>query len=70
MTISILDSTLTGLAAGGLPAGVITSGNLESTGRLTMACTNRNTAHSLGGDSGWVDHLSMSFTAEIGRAHV
>jgi len=67
MAISILNTNITGLAAGGLPSSIITSGNLASSGRLTMDCTYRNSAQSLGGDSGWVDHLSMTFTAGVSQ---
>ena len=67
MPIQLLDTSITGLGSGGLPAGIITASNLASTGRLTMDCTYRNSSHGLGGDSGWQDHLSMSFTAGVAQ---
>jgi len=65
MPISIIDTTLTGLAAGGLPAGVINSSNYASSGRLAITTAIRNSAQSLSGDSGWQDHVSLAFTTGV-----
>ena len=65
MPITIQDTSITGLGAGGLPSSVITSSNYASSGRLAITTAIRNSAQSLGGDSGWQDHLSTSFTAGV-----
>lgn len=61
MPIQLLDTTITGLGAGGLPSGIITSSNLDSSGRFYSAHAARTSQHNLNGDSGWQDHVSVSF---------
>lgn len=65
MPIQLLDTTITGLASGGLPSGVITSSTLSSSGKLTCASAARTSQHTLNGDSGWQEHLSVSFTCGV-----
>lgn len=43
----------------------ISSTKLASSGRMTVATAARTSAHGLGGDSGWVDHLSVTFTVGV-----
>jgi hypothetical protein len=45
--------------------GSITSPKLASSGRFSVATAARNSGQSLGGDSGWNDHLSVSFTCGV-----
>jgi len=65
MAIQLLDTTITGIGSGGLPSSVITSTSLSSSGRMAFHSAARTTNHSLGGDSGWQDHLSTTFTAGV-----
>jgi hypothetical protein len=65
MPIQLLDTTITGLGAGGLPSGVVTSSTMSSSGRFYSAHTARTSTQTLNGDSGWQDHLSLSFTAGV-----
>jgi hypothetical protein len=65
MSIQLLDTTITGLGAGGLPAGTVTSSSLAASGRLTCASAARTSGQTLNGDSGWQDHLSVSFTCGV-----
>jgi hypothetical protein len=63
MPISILNSTITGLAAGGLPSGSVTSASLASTARQYKFAYSASTDNlSLGGDSGWQTFKSVTFT--------
>lgn len=60
----IADSAVT---AAKVADGAINNAKLGSSGRFTTQFNARSSTHSLGGDSGWVDHLSMSFTtSQIG----
>lgn len=48
-----------------IPANSVSSSSLTSTGRITYLVAERNTQQSLGGDSGWVDHVSVTFTVGV-----
>jgi hypothetical protein len=65
MPIQLLDTTITGLGAGGLPSGTVTSSSLATSGKISVATAVRTTSQTLNGDSGWQDHLSLSFTAAL-----
>jgi hypothetical protein len=63
MPIVLGNTSISGLAAGGLPSGSVTSANLALAARqhkIVTASTTNNL--SLSGDSGWVSHFSVAFT--------
>ena len=64
MPITLGDTSITGLGVGGLPAGTVTAASLASGAvreyQLVEAGTTSN--RSLVGDSGWVTHLTVTFT--------
>lgn len=43
----------------------VSSVKLTNTGRYAVATGARTSGHSLGGDSGWVDHMSTTFTCGV-----
>jgi hypothetical protein len=47
--------------------GNVTSQKLSGTGRFTVATGVRTSGQSLGGDSGWNDHMSASFTCGVAQ---
>lgn len=47
--------------------GNVTSQKLSGTGRFSVAVGVRNGGQGLGGDSGWVDHMSTSFTCGVAQ---
>ena len=55
-------------AAGGVPTldglglAALTRDDIPVTANFQTQCAYRNSNHTLAGDSGWVDHLSMTFT--------
>lgn len=58
-------ATLNSVANSNLNDGIVTSAKLAGSGRMTIATAARTSSHGLGGDSGWVDHLSVSFTTGV-----
>lgn len=63
MAVTILDSTITGVTSGGLPSGIITLANLStSTRRWKNASFTKDGADGGGADTGWINHISGSFT--------
>jgi hypothetical protein len=63
MPITIGNTTISGLAAGGLPNGSVTSASLASTARQYKFVESSSTGDlSLAGDSGWQTFKSVTFT--------
>lgn len=48
-----------------IPANSVSSSSLTSTGRFTSNVVYQNSAQSYVNDSGWVDHVSMTFTTGV-----
>jgi hypothetical protein len=76
MPITLGSNTISGLTAGGLPAGSVTNSNIASStiagdrlatnAKIYYTVAARNSNQQLGGDSGWNDYLSVSFTSTYG----
>jgi hypothetical protein len=72
MPITLGSNTITGVSAGGYDSGVFTSGNfasatinrdkLASNALVQYVVGQRNSDISLGGDSGWNDYFSFTFS--------
>jgi hypothetical protein len=67
MPITLNDTTITGLGVGGLPAGSVNSTTLASgtIAEYQMVEAGTTSNRSLVGDSGWVTHLTVTFTTTI-----
>lgn len=48
-----------------IPANSVSSSSLTSTGRFSGDVAYRNSGQTLVGDSGWVDHISLTFTTGV-----
>ena len=67
MPITLGDTTITGLGVGGLPAGSVTAATIAG-GAIAEYQTveaGTTTDRTLNGDSGWITHLTVSFTTTI-----
>jgi len=64
MPITLGDTSITGLAAGGLPAGSVTAASLASGAvpEYQVVEAARTDNLQLNGDSGWVSYMTASFT--------
>jgi hypothetical protein len=63
MAITISDTTISGITAGGLPSGIINSAQFASgTRRWKNAAFTKDGADGGGADTGWINHISGSFT--------
>jgi hypothetical protein len=56
---------LTQIQTGLISAGSITADLLSNTGKIAVAVAARTSPQSLSGDSGWVDHVSVTFTTSV-----
>jgi len=63
MPITISDTTISGVGVGGLPNEIINISTFaSSTRRWKNAYTTKDGADGGGGDTGWINHISLSFT--------
>jgi hypothetical protein len=76
MAITLGSSTISGLTSGGLPSGSVTNSNiatstitgdkLATNAKVYYTVSARNSNMSLGGDSGWNDYISFTFSSTYG----
>lgn len=75
MPITLSNTTISGLTAGGIDSGVITSASIEGStiafdrfadsAKATYLVGSRSSAQGQGGDVGWTDHLSFTFSVSF-----
>lgn len=76
MPITLGTNTISGLSVGGLPAGSVTNSNIASgtiagdrlatNAKIYYNVAHRNSNASYGGDSGWNDFMSLTFSSTYG----
>jgi hypothetical protein len=63
MAITISNTTISGVGVGGLPSGIITLASFaNSTRRWKTAVATKDGADGGAADTGWINHISVSFT--------